>query len=144
MKQTAPDPTILHSLVDACAYRPGWSVYLQDIERDQDHGRGTAGGLTLVIVTLGYNSYHPDEGEHYRVNHYFIVPAATFGERAWRRWLLDCFLKVEQHEACEFFIIDGDHPFPPHHGPGEDPYVIYEHGDHIDARTSFRGTVNDA
>jgi hypothetical protein len=69
------------------------------------------------------------------------VPAATYNERSWRRWLLDRLLKVETHEACEFFQLDGERPYAPHHGPGWDPYMVIEHGSDEDARTSFRGEV---
>jgi hypothetical protein len=105
-----------------------------------DRGQGSE-GLTLDIVTLGYNSYHPERGEHYAVHHYMPVPPAAFDERSWRRWLFEQVLLVERHEACEFFQIDGARPYPPHHGPGNDPYIVFEVGTDEDARTSFRGDV---
>lgn len=129
-KQTAPYPAELAALVKACKLNPGWSVRLQDLDR----GQGSE-GLTLVIRTRGYDSYHPERGESYAVLHYFIVPAASFDYRSWRRWLFDRYLDVCSHEACEFFQVDGARPFAPHHGDGEDPYVIFEAGeDRSDAR----------
>jgi hypothetical protein len=136
MRQVAPDPTILHQLVEALAYKPGWVFTLADIDR----GQGSE-GLTLDIVTFGYNSYHPEQGENYRVHHYMLVPPAAFDERSWRRWLLEQILLVERHEACEFFQINGDRPYAPSHGPGNDPYLIREVGTDEDARTSFRGDL---
>lgn len=136
MRQEAPDPTVLFELVDKLAYRPGWTFHLSDIDR----GQGSA-GLTLDITTLGYNSYHPDEGETYRVHHYMPVPPAAFDRRSWQRWLFEQCLLVDRHEACEFFAIDGERPYAPHHGPGNDPYIIFEHGTDEDVRTSFRGEV---
>jgi hypothetical protein len=141
MNQTAPYPDILDGLVKATRYRPGWRVRLEDMQRDEDHGRGESKGLTLVIRTLGYNSYHPDEGENYRVNHYFIVPAATYDERSWRRWLFEQFCLVERHEAMEFFAIDGKRPYAPSHGPGNDPYMVREVGTELDQQTRFTGEV---
>lgn len=138
MHQTASHPTILEELVNNLEYRPGWQFSLEDVERDQDD---YSEGLTLKILTQGYDTYHPDRGDTYRVYHYFIVPAATYNEQSWRRWLLDQILKVEIHEACEFFVIDDDRPYAPHHGPGNDPYIIFDHGSDVDRRTSFRGDV---
>ena len=136
MRQVAPDPEILFSLVDRLEYRPGWTVKLSDLDR----GQGSE-GLTLVITTCGYDSYHPERGENYRVNHYMPVPPAAFDERSWRRWLFEQCLLVERHEAMEFFQIDGERPYAPHHGPGNDPYIVFEHGTDEDRRTSFRGVV---
>lgn len=136
MQQTAPWPEILESLVTRLEYRPGWRFALEDIPR----GQGSA-GLTLAIYSLGYDTYHPENGETYRVVHYFPVPPAAFDERSWRRWLLERLLEVEKHEACEFFQIDGERPYAPHHGPGNDPYIIFDHGTDEDVRTSFRGEV---
>jgi hypothetical protein len=95
------------------------------------------------ITTLTEDAYCP-EGLHRRVHHYFPVPAATYDLRSWRRWLLDCFIKVETHEACEFFQIGGERPFAPNHGPGRDPYTIFEYSTDADRRTSFRGDVKES
>lgn len=143
MKQEAPDPEILSALVEQLHYRPGWTFELTDLQRDEDHGRGVAGGLTFIVTTLGYNSYHPERGETCAVHHYFIVPAATYDERAWRRWLLDSLLKVESHECCEFFRLGQHRPFAPVHAPGADPYTIVEYASDVERRTSFRGEVGE-
>lgn len=137
MRQTAPYPAELAELVQGIYYRPGWRFRLDDIDR----GQGSE-GLTLVVTTLGYNSYHPEQGETYRVNHYMPVPPAAFDRRSWQRWLLEQCMLVDRHEACEFFQIDGERPYAPSHGPGNDPYLIREVGTELDQRTSFRGDVN--
>lgn len=41
----------------------------------------------------------------------------------------------------EFFKIDGKRPYAPHHGPGWNPYAIFDHGSELDARTQFTGDV---
>lgn len=148
LRQTAPWPDALAELVAGTELWPGWSVRLEaDTERDfapDDHGRSECigRGATLVITTLGYNTYHPDRGQTYRVAHYFIVPAATYNRQSWRRWLFEQYAKVLLHEGMESFVVDGERPYAPHHGPGNDPYTVFEHGDALDARTSFRGTLN--
>lgn len=149
MRQEAPDPIELRELVRSAVYKPGWSVHLyDDLSRDfatDDDGAATSEiighGMTLDITTHTVNSYHPDDGT-IRVHHYFIVPAATYDRRSWRRWLLDCYLKVEQHECCEFLQLDGERPYAPSHGPGNDPYLIREVGTAQDVETSFRGVRN--
>jgi hypothetical protein len=154
--QYAPYPVELEELVRCIRYRPGWSFQLTNAERDLDgdpwdsNSKPLAGGLTLIITTKGYNSYRIEEGENYRVNHFFPVPPATYNRDSWMRWLLDQCIKVETHEACEFFTLmpmgQGEHmekPFAPHHGPGEDPYTIWHYSTDLQRRTSFRGLVNE-
>jgi hypothetical protein len=132
MTQTAPYPELLYGLVDRLTYKAGWRFSLADIDR----GQGSE-GLTLVINLTGPDSYHTERT--ISVNHYMIVPAASYDERAWQWWLLQQLLAVESHEACEFFQIDGDRPYAPNHGPGRDPYQLLELGSMADAQTSFRG-----
>lgn len=136
--QASPFPFILSELVAQLSYRPGWDFELKNIDR----GQGSH-GLTLIITSLGYNSYHPEDGETYRVNHFMPVPPAAYDRRSWQRWLLNQLLLVERHECCEFFQIDGERPYAPHHGPGNDPYIIFDHGTDEDVRTSYRGHVKD-
>lgn len=171
MRQVAPYPTVLHDLVERLAYRPGWRFVLKDMDR----GQGSE-GLTLDIITTGYQSYHPpalapnqfgpgEESlceacgepfpcpaykrwdsdaaprEPYRVHHYMPVPPAAYDERSWRRWLFEQCLLVERHEAMEFFRIDGGRPFAPHHGPGNDCYLVFDHGTDEDVRTSYKGEI---
>jgi hypothetical protein len=134
--QEAPFPEALKTLVDNLEYRPGWKISLVD----RDRGQGSI-GLTLQIITLGYDSYHPENGENYRVQHFMPVPPAAYNETSWRRWLLDQILLVERHEACEFFKIGGKRPYAPHHGPGNDPYIVFDRGNDEDARTMYTGPV---
>jgi hypothetical protein len=145
MRQEAADPDSLAYLVKRVSYRPGWTFKLADIDR----GQGSA-GLTLIITTRGYDSYHPARGENYRVNHYMPVPPAAYDIRSWQRWLFDQLQLVERHEAMEFFAIHdapgSEHavrPYAPSHGPGNDPYIVREVGTDVDRRTSFRGEMND-
>jgi hypothetical protein len=58
--------------------------------------------------------------------HLMPVFPAAFNERAWMRWILEQILLVERHEALEFFKIDGESPYFPAHGPGDDPYTVME------------------
>lgn len=133
---SAPFPEALDAIVKATQYKAGWTLSLVDgYDRGQD-----CVGLTLVINIRCPNSYHPD-AMPINVNHLFPVPAASYNESSWRRWLFEQILLVERHEAMEFFQIDGERPFAPNHGPGHDPYTIREVTTDEDRRTSFRGEV---
>jgi hypothetical protein len=132
--QVAPYPDVLEVLVDKLSYRPGWHFALVDTDR----GQGSE-GLTLHVYGRFPNTYRPDETIN--VVHYFPVPPAAYDRRSWQRWLLEQLLLVERHECCEFFQVDGERPYAPHHGPGNDPYIIFDHGTDEDVRTSFRGDV---
>jgi hypothetical protein len=135
MRQEAPYPDALEELVGGLEYKAGWVFRLYP---DLNRGQGSS-GMTLVITITGPDSYHPEK--QISVCHYMLVPPAAFDVRSWRRWLFDQILLVERHEACEFFSIDGDKPYAPSHGPGNDPYLVREIGTDEDRRTSFRGEV---
>lgn len=135
--QYSPFPGELAALVEALEYRPGWVIKLED----KDRGQGSR-GLTLVITTKGYDSYNPGNGETYRVNHYMPVPPAAFNRVSWQHWLFDQCVLVERHECMEFFRINGKRPYAPHHGPGNDPYIVFERGSDEEARTMYTGEIN--
>lgn len=134
-RQESPFPDVLACLIDRLTYKANWTFRLYD---DLDRGQGSR-GLTLVINITGPDSYHPER--EISVNHYMPVPPASYDDRSWRRWLFDQILLVERHEACEFLAVDGNRPYAPSHGPGNDPYLVREVGTDEDRRTSFTGTV---
>lgn len=138
--QKAPFPTVLAELVKNCSYRPGWTVKLH---ANLDRGQGSE-GTTLVIQTCGYDTYNPCHGQNYRVNHYMPVIPGAYNYRSWRRWLFEQFLLVERHEAMEFFKIGERRPYAPHHGPGNDCYNVFDHGEAVDTRTMYTGEVKPA
>lgn len=174
MRQYAPYPTVLAWLVERLRYRPGWTFHLKDIERDSADTHGAAaGGLTFIGIT-GSTYYDPEapDGQKRRyegamdaykpgverpVYFYFPVPAATYNQESWTRWLFDRLLEVERHETMEHFALEFEiqteegerygtsleRPFAPAHGPGDDPYVIHEYANEVKRRTSFRGVVGD-
>lgn len=151
LAQVAPYPDELADLVSKLSYRAhqGWVVDLiDDCARDKDaHGNVVGRGLTLSVLTKGYDSYNADAGPTYRVAHYFIVPAATYNRAAWQRWLFDQLAKVELHECMEHFVmIDHDEPvrpFAPLHGPGCDPYTVHQYATDEQRRTRFTGAIAD-
>jgi hypothetical protein len=153
MRQYAPFPDALAEMIEHARYKAGWTLQLIDIERDAaDTHSGSAGGLTLEVLARTDDAYSDSKR---CVIHYFPVPAATYDDRSWKRWLLDCLVKIETHEACEFFRfvhLDGpdgeeagvaERPFAPNHGPGRDPYTVFDYATDEDRRTSFRGEVKE-
>lgn len=134
MVQTAPFPHELEEIVRSLQYRPGWKFSLTNLERDPG-----SEGLTFMILSRGYDTYNPDQGENYRVWHYFPVPPATYNRESWLEWVRDRLLEVEAHETCEFMQVDGKRPFAPNHGPGWNPYVVRTLSRIEDAETTFRG-----
>jgi hypothetical protein len=121
---------ILRNLIKATTCKPKWWFALNDSDTE---------GLRLVITVAGPDSTQPIES--IRVAHFFPVPTATYNLKTWRRWVFECCQKVELHELDEWFKIDGVRPFPPLHGPGEDPYTLHEFRDEIDARTVQSGEI---
>jgi hypothetical protein len=85
------------------------------------------------------DAYHPTVPRP--VYFYFPVPAATYDESSWRRWLFERILDVERHEAMEHFQIGDKRPYAPIHAPGHDPYIVHEVTTNELRRTSFRGVV---
>jgi hypothetical protein len=120
---------VLESLVAKTACKPGWEFKL--IEEGLD--------LRLVITVPGYDSHNPKQ--RLTVRHFFPVPAASYNEKTWRRWIFERCRGVENHELGEWFRIDGERPFAPLHGPGEDPYTIHEFRDLVDANTNQYGEI---
>lgn len=137
LMQEAPYPYALQEMVSSLVYRPGWEFHLEHLDR----GQGSR-GLTLVITTLGYNAYHVDRGETYRVSHLMPVPPAGYNRASWRMWLFEQLLFVEKHEAMEFFAFMSEEkltrPYAPNHGFGWDPYLLTEVATDADRRTNFR------
>lgn len=157
--QSSPWSVDLDELVKSFRYKPGWTFRLMaDYPRDYrpddpNHEKPPLSrGTTLVITSLTYNSYReysPSDPPDYRVQHPRIVPPATWNRNAWKRWILEQCLEVEQHEACEFarFVNeDGsvERPFSPLHGPGENPYTIHQLATDEQRRTSFRGEIKES
>lgn len=134
--QTAPYPEELAVLVAHLTYKAGWEFTLESIDRGQ-----ASIGLTLIIQITTPDSYHPERMRI--VNHYFPVPPAAYMVGAWQRWLFEQVLQVEKHEAMEFFTVEGQKPFAPNHGPGQDPYAIKEVTTEKERRTSYLGVVRE-
>ena len=135
MRQEAPRPDALYEVVQQLHLQPGYTAELLD---DYDRGQGSK-GLTLCISVMCEDAYNTQVLR--TVLHLFIVPAAAYDYRSWRRWVFQRYLDVLTHEAMEWFLVGTDRPYAPNHGPGRDPYVVHEVGTDQDRRTSNQGVV---
>lgn len=117
---------VLREIVPKLTYKPGWNCYLM-FEVDADG----SGGWHFFVVSCTENSLAP--GEMIRVRHGFLIPAASYNRNTWVAWLFDRIRDVETHEAGEFFRINDVREFAPHHGNGENPYLVWHNGDYATA-----------
>lgn len=115
-------PAGLQELVASLTYKPGWRFVLE--ERHDDDG---SGGLTFAVISCTEDSRKP--GQMIRVYHPFLVPPASYNRRCWVAWIRDRLADVENHELGEFLLVDGVREFGPHHGNGENPYIVWHVGD---------------
>lgn len=120
---------VLRDLVAKVRCKPTWSFRIIEEE----------GALRLVIAVSGPDARDPDD--EITVRHYFPVPPASYNEKTWRRWIFECCRGVENHELGEWFNVDGEKPFAPLHGPGENSYVVHEFRDDVDRRTRQDGSI---
>jgi hypothetical protein len=126
---------ILEKLVSAVKCKPGWKFRLAN---DDD------GEQRLVITVHGTDARYPEDKKvthSITVSHYLPIPTTTYNERTWLRWIFEQCRKIENHELGEFFMIGEERPFAPLHAPGEDPYIIHEFRDEVDARTTQNGSI---
>lgn len=122
---------ILRALVAKVKCKPGWTFRIVE-----EHG-----ALRMVIQINCKDAYAQDN--EMLLNHYFPVPITTYNEKSWRRWMFEQCRRLENHELGEFFEIDGERPFAPLHGPGEDPYTVHEVRDEVDALTKQDGSIRE-
>jgi hypothetical protein len=95
------------------AYKPGWNFKLGG-----PHNR-----YLCIFATT------PDSSDVSRsrcTQHMFELPSEPTTDRAFARWVFDCLLLCELHEAGEFFTVDGVKPFYPNHADEGSPYELVD------------------
>ena len=93
----------------------------------------------LTISVYSEDSRKP--GCSIRINHCFMIPPASYNARSWRRWLFARVIDVQTHEAGEHFMIGAQRPFAPLHGPGNDPYFVYDPATEEEKATNQDGSI---
>jgi hypothetical protein len=123
---------ILEKLVDSAECLPGWVFSL---------GEGEDNSKVLLITISGTNNY--DRSQKFTVTHCHPVPCTTYNEATWKRWIFDQCVRSMNHELGESLKFDGNRPFAPMHGPGEDPYTVHEYRPEIDFLTTQSGAKRE-
>lgn len=100
-------------LVAQVTYKPGWVLKMS----------GPGGAFVCVFATTP-DSLAPERTR--TTQHMFAVPTDDLTDRDFHRWLLERLLQAEQHEACEFYTVNGIRPFWPHHQDEGSPYDLVE------------------
>jgi len=119
----------LVELVKQVTYKPNWKIYVAYEVADDG-----AGGWHLFIISSTDDSLNPSWA--IRVRHGFLIPPASYNRDTWASWVFDRIRDVETHEAAEFFRINNVREFAPHHGNGENPYIVWHVGDYATANKS--------
>lgn len=88
----------LRDILRKFTYKPDWSFTIRD-------------GM-LIIKTFAPDT--DDMKSIVPVSTVASIPRFVRAEFPWDRWLLDQIMSVEDHEAREFFKIDGVKVFDPH------------------------------
>lgn len=97
----------LVEIVKRVQYKPDWTVTVDAVP-------GSTIGCRLVVTMPVIDSR--DRTTRMMLQHNRPVPPAIGEpERWWIRWLFMELVKIEEHEASEFFTIDGEAPFFPEH-----------------------------
>lgn len=104
---TGTDP---RALIPGLRYKPGWTFKI-----------GGPLGRYLCVLADTPDSQAP--GYRRVTQHMFELPDEPVDAA---RWLLEQLLRCEQHEACEFFELDGRRPFYPNHQDEGSPYELVD------------------
>jgi hypothetical protein len=127
----------LRALLSNVTYKKGWEFEVADFSE--------CGRLFIRVFTDDSTGQHssvdnfqqPEDEDYYNfdalrlrparrtfwVQHVFTIPHESVRIEL-DRFLLDCIIDVERHEAMEFFKIDGKAPFFPDHTPEGNAYAI--------------------
>jgi hypothetical protein len=103
----------MHRLVASLRYKPGWSFKIAG-----PHSR------YLCVFATTPDSHSPTRERC--TQHQFQLLDDYKDERAFYRWVFDCLLLCELHEAGEFFTANGHRPFYPNHQDEGSPYELVE------------------
>jgi hypothetical protein len=90
------------SHLERITYRPGWTITAQDDEWE---------GQQIRIVAPVPNSYRPGQTVDLGITS-FLPPMQTTADL--ERWLIWRLARIENHEAREFFRVDGHIRYDPH------------------------------
>lgn len=101
------------AVIASITYKPGWTFKL-------------AGPLGRYLCVFA-NTVDSQQVDRYRTTqHQFRLPDELADRQALIRWLFDCLLLCELHEAGEFFQVGSFRPFFPNHQDEGSPYELVQ------------------
>jgi hypothetical protein len=105
------------TLIDLIVYRPGWSI------RAIDHTKRYAGAVKVRIEYPAANTDRdqaPGYAQAITARAEFAMIVADCDDVALHKQILDAILRIEEHEAREFYRVHPTNwaPFHPHHAEG--------------------------
>lgn len=112
-RQDRDELVSLMTELDYITYKPGWKFYVENIR----------GRLNLVISTTTHDSYNPENAD-YHTAHYFELPYGAPPIEEYDPWVFECIMKVEKHEAMEFFQLRGKRIYAPVHSRSRGTYYL--------------------
>lgn len=105
----------LEGIIERLKYKPGWKFELENagLFRPLDWEQGIK--AYLMVTCRVPDSFHPETIVTIGQRH--PVPPEMDWCDAGRiyHWLFQIIVQMERHEAAEFFQIEGERPFFPHH-----------------------------
>lgn len=99
--------------VSRLTYKPGWKFKI-----------GGPGNTFLCVFARTPDSNNT--ATERTTQHMFKLPDPPPDHPTLMRWVFDCLLLCEQHEAGEFFQVGDIRPFYPHHADEGDPYDLVD------------------
>lgn len=112
VQDAAGAPVVPAAFIASVTYKPGWSLKVG----------GPLGQYVCIFATTP-DSNNPTSDRC--TQHMFKIPDGL-DRRAFARWLFDCLLLCELHEAGEFFRVADLRPYMPHHQDEGNPYDLVD------------------
>lgn len=111
----------IKELLKDVTYRDGWKLSVFAIGSHDGVGRI----YSALKIEIECEDSQKDD-KKIQLEHRFQIPPFLMDEDETLRWILDCIITVERHEACEWLKVKGVSPFLPDHDFDGDPYRIPE------------------
>lgn len=109
---SSPQPSTSRAdLVAALSYKPGWAFRI-------------GGPLNRFLCVFATTADSVEPSRERCTQHMFEMPDLV--GPPFYRWVFDRLLDAERHEAGEFFRVNGQAPFFPHHQDEGSPYEHVE------------------
>ncbi len=100
----SPEITLFQDYLKRFTYKPGWSFSIEPYNID-------------IIINIDIRCLCSRTNELILQTFHNTIEPIISSEDEFFEFLKECILKIEKHEALEFFVVDGKKPFDPHKMP---------------------------